>query len=118
MDLWIIASILFAISAGLLIFSFMKSDTETNGNKNLEEVSLDILEHIYSLKRRVVTLEDKLEVVPNEGQYSDRVTDITQKHILTLFTRGMSVEEISDQLRITEVSVQHIIDNYISEGIS
>lgn len=117
MDLWIVAILLFLISAGLLIFSFTKSNPESDEDKHLEEVSLDILENIYFLKKRVSTLEDKLEVVPNEGQLSDRVTDITQKHILTLFTRGLSAEKISDQLRISEVSVQHIIDTYISEGI-
>jgi ATP/maltotriose-dependent transcriptional regulator MalT len=117
MDLWILAAALFGISAALLIYSFVKKDEEENTTEELEEVSLDILEHISQLKHRVVSLETKLDVEPNEAPLSDRVTDITQKHILTLFTRGASAEEISDTLRISEVSVQHIIDTYISEGI-
>lgn len=117
MNLWIVTAILFGISAVLLVVSFIKKDPEENTTEELEEVSLDLLENIHYLKNRVATLEDKLEVVPAEGPLTDRITDITQKHILTLFTRGMSSEEISDKLRVSEVSVQHIIDTYISEGI-
>lgn len=117
MDLWIVAAILFGLSACLLIFSFFKQEEGEKSNEQLEEVSLDLFERIYYLKQRVSFLESKLEVVPKESPYSDRITDLTQKHILTLFTRGASAEEISEQLHVSEVSVQHIIDNYISEGI-
>lgn len=118
MDLWIVAIALFGLSALLLIVSFFKKEEDTNSNEEVEDVSLDIYEHIYYLKRRVATLENQLEVIPTEGPYSERITSLTEKHILTLFTRGESAESISERLRISEPSVQHIIDTYISEGIN
>lgn len=117
MDLWIIAVALFAVSAVLLIVAYFKKEDKENLTEELEDMSLELFQQNYDLKQRIASLEEKLDIVPNERPMSDRVTDLTQKYILTLFTDGISAEVISQQLHVSEASVQHIIDNYISEGI-
>ncbi|WP_080146532.1 helix-turn-helix domain-containing protein [Marinilactibacillus piezotolerans] len=117
MDLWLIAAILFGISAVLMAFSFMKKEEHDGTYKELEDVSLNLVQMIYGLNKRIQSLESQLEVQNPETAFPDRVTNITQGHILTLFTQGLSAKEISEHLHISEASVQHTIDTYISEGI-
>ncbi|GEQ32569.1 helix-turn-helix domain-containing protein [Marinilactibacillus psychrotolerans] len=117
MELWIITGVLFGISAILMIYSFFKKEEKDRTYKELEDVSLNLVQIIYGLNKRIQNLENELKIEKPEETFPDRVTNITQTHILTLFTQGFSAKEISEHLHVSETSVQHTIDAYISEGI-
>ncbi|MFC6464446.1 helix-turn-helix domain-containing protein [Marinilactibacillus sp. GCM10026970] len=118
MELWIIIGILFGISAILLVVSFLKKEEKDRTYKELEDVSLNLVQIIYGLNKRVKTLEKELKIENPEQTFPDRVTNMTQTHILTLFTQGLSAKEISEHLHVSEASVQHTIDAYIADGIN
>lgn len=118
MELWIIIGILFGISAILMALSFLKKEEKDHTYKELEDVSLNLVQIIYGLNKRVKNLESELKVENPEMTFPDRVTDMTQTHILTLFTQGLSAQEISEHLHVSEASVQHTIDAYISEVVN
>ncbi|WP_208560128.1 helix-turn-helix domain-containing protein [Marinilactibacillus kalidii] len=118
MELWIIIGILFGVSAILMVVSYLKKEERDQTYKELEDVSLNLVQIIYGLNKRVQHLEEELKMEKPEQTFPDRVTNMTQTHILTLFTQGVSAKEISEHLHVSEASVQHTIDAYIADGIN
>lgn len=116
--IWIIVILLFAASVALLIASFFKKDSSNQLQEEVEELSLDMLHDIHIMKQRVAFLEQKMDIEPPEENKKERVLDITKKQVIKLYTRGVTVEEISSELKLQESTVQAIIDEYITEGMN
>ncbi|MFO8069519.1 MAG: hypothetical protein R6U02_06050 [Alkalibacterium sp.] len=117
MELWIVASVLFGSAVLVFGYSFTQKQEKEQAYKELEYFSLEVTKTVYDLNERVKTLESELQVADQKLDFPMQVTQLNKDNIVTLFTKGVSTEIISRQLRIASASVQEIIDSYIEEGI-
>lgn len=116
MDLWIIVIALLVIAVALMIWSFYKQDNGEKVQEEFEELSLQWLQEINHLKKRVLSLESELNIQSEELPLSDKVHDVLRKHVVTLYTQGIAIEEISSQTRLSEKTIKAVIDDYVLEA--
>lgn len=116
MDLWIIVIVLLVIAIALIVWSFYKQDNGEKIQEEFEELSLQWLQEINHLKKRVVLLESELNIQSEELPLSDKAHDVLRKHIITLYTQGAAPEDISSQTRLSEKTVLSVIDEYVLEA--
>ena len=117
MNGWTIVFILFAIAAVLWILSYFVKDPEHAMQEEFEELSLDLLQDMHILNKRLETMEQELKIDFVEKVRTGRIMDITKKHVLTLYTKGINIDEIVEQIKLPKAAVQDIIDDYITEGL-
>lgn len=114
---WILVIALLAVAAGLFIASYFVKDTGEKNQEEFEELSLNLLQDMHAMKKRLELMEQEMDLEVLEEQRTGRVMDITKRHVLTLYTKGTSPEDITEQIKIPEAAVQDIIDEYIAEGL-
>jgi len=117
MNGWTIVILLAAIAAVLWIASYFVKDPENKIQEEFEELSLDLLQDMHAMKKRIEMMEQEMDIEPAVYSRTGRVMDITKRHVLTLYTKGTSIDEIVDQIKVPEAAVQDIIDDYIAEGL-
>lgn len=116
MDLWIIVIILLVIAIALMGWSFYKKDNGEKIKEEFEELSLQLLQDIYSLKKRVSILEEELNIQTKETPTSAKIHDVLKKHVISLYTQGVAVEDIVMQTRLSEATVKVVIDEYVKNN--
>ena len=114
MDLLIIVIILLVIDIALIGWSFYKKDNGEKIKEEFEELSLQLLQDIYQLKKRVAVLEEELNIHSEETATSAKIHDVLKKHVITLYTQGVAIEDIANQTRLSEATIKVVIDDYIN----
>jgi len=118
MDGWFVVLLLFAIAVALWVASYFVKEPEDQLQEEFEEVSLNLLQDIHVLKKRLETMEQEMDIeVQEDPTRNGRVMEITKRHVLTLYTKGTAVGEIVEQINLPEAAVQDIIDDYITESL-
>lgn len=117
MNEWIIPILLAGIGAALWIASYFAKNPENDVQEEFEELSLDLLQDMHGLKKRVEFMEQEMKIESSVSSRTGRVMDITKRHVLTLYTKGVDINEITEQMKISDSAVQDIIDEYITEGL-
>ncbi len=115
MDLWIIVIILLVIAIALIGWSFYKKDNGETIKEEFEELSLQLLQDIYGLKKRISILEEELNIHTEEKATSAKIHDVLKKHVITLYTQGVSSEDIANQTRLSKATIKVVIDEYIDK---
>jgi purine nucleoside permease len=104
---WVIIS-LFIFSAILLCISLFQKDPHHEVEKQLENMSIQLMKEIYYLKKKVKILEEEY-MIEETSIYLDSPVQtspsITRDDVLSMHEEGHSVEDIA---QITENSVDHI----------
>lgn len=44
-----------------------------------------------------------------------KIHDVLKKHVITLYTQGVSTEDIANQTRLSKATINVVIDEYIDE---
>lgn len=117
MEIWMIAGVLFIISAALFGYSFIKKEEKDAAYRELETFSLAVTKTVYDLNERIHTLESQLSVTLEEEEKSSMMTRLMTDNTITLFTKGVATKEIAKQLDLSQNSVQEVINDYITDGI-
>lgn len=113
MDVWMIVIILLIISVALIVWSFYKKDNGEKVKEEFEELSLQLMQDIYHLKNRVAILENELNITTEETLTSMKIHDVLKNHVVTLYTQGVSLENIASQTQLPVATVQVVVDEYI-----
>jgi len=114
---WILVIVLLAVAVGLFVASYFVKDPADQAQEEFEELSLNLLQDLHMMKKRLEVMEQEMEIESAEDVHNGRVMDITKRHVLTLYTKGISPEEIVEQIKIPQAAVHDIIDEYIAEGL-
>lgn len=115
MDLWVIVIILLVAAIALIVWSFYKQDNGEKVQEEFEELSLQWLQEMNHLKKRIAVLEDELTISSEELPKTEKVHEVVKNNIITLYTQGVATEDISQQTRISEPIVKAVIDDYVLE---
>ncbi|MDX8364229.1 hypothetical protein [Cytobacillus sp. IB215665] len=115
--------ILFAIAIILLIVSFVSKDKVSDLEKQIEQLSLSVMQDNYQVKKKLKILEEELlvndSVLPNNIFQQDEnlrpkaTHDAKHEQIQSLLNLGQTVEEIAKETSLTIEEVG-IIVNHIS----
>jgi len=109
MDILIIA--LISISVFLFIISFFMNDPIKAVKEELDQLSIQMLQDTYQLKKKVRILEEEL-LVPETNipePVGRRTNDIIKNQVNLLYLQGLSIEQIAKQSALTEDEVYEII---------
>jgi hypothetical protein len=103
--------VLFSISILLFIISFFMNDPVKSLKEELDQLSIQMLQDTYQLKKKVRILEEEL-LVPETNipePVGRRTNDIIKKQVTLLHMQGLSIEQIAKQSALTEEEVYSII---------
>ncbi|MBC1473110.1 hypothetical protein HB852_00575 [Listeria grandensis] len=110
--------ILLACSVVLFLLSFMQKGNSKQLENEMEEIASQLMQENFELKKRVSTLENTLKVdadsVTPVRTSSKKLRDLRKKQIITLYTSGVTIEEIVTQSELSKDQVNEIIAEYVA----
>ncbi|MCA1063399.1 hypothetical protein QTG56_12805 [Rossellomorea sp. AcN35-11] len=112
MDLLFIG--LVSISVLLLIISFFQRDRYLDIEKDMEELSMNVLQEHYQLKKRIRVLEEELMMngdAPLKTSLPSRkpIHEIVKNQVIALHQQGLSVDQIAKQSALSKAEVLQLI---------
>ncbi|MFS0780919.1 hypothetical protein [Bacillus sp. 1P06AnD] len=110
-----ITIILISIAIILFLLSFFVPDRFKQLEKNVEELSLQHVQDIYQLKKKMRILEEEL-MAPEALGYGNKMVDTSPKineilksQVLALYAQGHSIEEISSRSTLSHKEIENIL---------
>ncbi|MGV3464837.1 MAG: hypothetical protein ACO1OT_06030 [Heyndrickxia sp.] len=105
---------LLALSILLFIISFFQKDRTSKMEKDVEELSLNLYQETYQLKKRMKVLEEEIMVdgqppLPSFSGQRNEINAILKNQVIALHKQGLNVEQISKQSALSISEVQKII---------
>lgn len=109
--------VLLVISILLIGLSYMKKDNGQKVQEEFEELSLQLMQDIFQLKKRVSVLENELNITPEDTSSSMiKIHDVLKTHVITLYTQGVDIENISAQTQLPLETVEYVVNEYVENN--
>ena len=121
--MFILMLTILGISLLLVVLSFFLRDPVKDLREDIDQLSIQQVQEIYKLKKKVKILEE--ELMMGDGEFSmdatlnksqpyphaniDSVHAIIKSQVWTLASQGVSIEKIANQSSLTTSQVQQII---------
>lgn len=112
MDLLFIGLVSFSIL--LLVISFFQRDWYRDIEKDMEELSMNVLQEHYQLKKRIRVLEEELMVdgdapLKRTAPIRKPIHEVVKNQVIALYQQGIPVEQIAKQSALSKTEVQQLI---------
>jgi hypothetical protein len=101
----------------LFIISFFQKDRTSVVEKDVEDLSLNLYQETYQLKKRMKVLEEELLVDSKSFQNRsfstprNGINEILKSQVIALYRQGLSIDQISKQSALNITEVQKIISS-------
>lgn len=113
---------LLGLAVLLLLISFFQKDPYTELKEEIDQFTLQQVQELYQLKRKVKILEEEL-LVPDD-HYSESATpvhkreihDIIKNQVWSLAQQGKPIEQIASLSSLSTEDVYNILDDYAKRG--
>ncbi|MBC1521115.1 hypothetical protein HB912_05530 [Listeria aquatica] len=123
----VVIIILLIAAIALFVLSFMQKDESKQIETELEEVASQLMHENYELKKRVSLLEkamnlsrEPVEQADSEAEaeteaknVSPKMKSLLKKQVITLYTSGISVDEIVEQVTLPKEEIEQTIEEYL-----
>lgn len=111
--------ILLSLSILLFLISLFQPDRTKALEKELEQLSMKLLQENYLLKKRVKVLEEELLTPDLQESFpmkepSNKPNEILKNQVIALYHQGLNLGQISKQSSLPINKVQQIIATYES----
>ncbi|MBU9722441.1 MULTISPECIES: hypothetical protein [Bacillaceae] len=110
---WIIF-ISFSISALLFILSFIQKDRSKELEKQVENLSIQLMQEMYQVKQKMKVIEEEFVISSNETTTSP--STLTRDDILSMYEEGYSINDIASMTNRHEDDIDSILAN-TAEGM-
>ncbi|MGM0842047.1 MAG: helix-turn-helix domain-containing protein [Bacillota bacterium] len=112
MDLLFIGLVSFSIL--LLVISFFQRDRYRDIEKDMEELSMNVLQEHYQLKKRIRVLEEELmldgdALLKRTAPIRKPIHEVVKNQVIALYQQGIPVEQIAKQSALSKTEVQQLI---------
>ncbi|BCB04823.1 helix-turn-helix domain-containing protein [Bacillus sp. KH172YL63] len=112
MELLFIGLVSFSIL--LLLISFFQKDRYREIEKEIEELSMNVLQENYQLKKRLRVLEEELMMdgdapVKKRTSVRNPIHEVVKNQVLALHQQGISIDQIAKQSALSKSEVQQLI---------
>ena len=103
--------LLLILAVLLFIISFFQKDRNSIIENNVEELSLNLYQETYQLKKRMKVLEEELLIEQSQplSQPRNEINAILKNQVIALHKQGLNAEQISKQSALSMTEVQKII---------
>lgn len=113
MELVIIA--LLGVSALLFILSFFTKDRYKQVEKQQENISIQFMQEIYQLKKKVNVLEEEYMLEDGRDSSTTNVKETSKKmsrdDVLAMYEEGYSVDEIASMSEYNMEDIKDLLAN-------
>ena len=109
MNLLFIGLVSFSIL--LLALSFLQRDRYSDIEKDIEELSMNVLQENYKLKKRISVLEEELMMDGEVTFQKNPVNEIIKNQVISLHKQGVNVDQITKQSALSKQEVLSVIKN-------
>lgn len=108
---------LFSLSALLFLLSLFYKGQETKVEKEIEQLSLEHVQEMYIIKKRIRALEEEIlhEESLSEVSFltnSSPIHEVIQNQVIHLYKQGLSIEQISRQSALSNNEVIRILESH------
>lgn len=121
----VVIIILLIAAIALFVLSFMQKDESKQIETELEEVASQLMHENYELKKRVSMLEKAMNITKEPAEQADedaeteeesvspKMKSLLKKQVITLYTSGISVDEIVEQVTLPKEEIEQTIEEYL-----
>ncbi|MHC5252430.1 hypothetical protein ACYRFS_00420 [Listeria kieliensis] len=122
----VVIIILLIAAIALFVLSFMQKDESKQIETELEEVASQLMHENYELKKRVSLLEKAMNITKEPAEQADddeteteaesvspKMKSLLKKQVITLYTSGISVDEIVEQVTLPKEEIEQTIEEYL-----
>ncbi|PFA62393.1 hypothetical protein CN378_20750 [Bacillus sp. AFS015802] len=102
---------LVSFSILLLVISFFQRDRYRDIEKDMEELSMNVLQEHYKLKKRISVLEEELMLDGEITFQKNPVNEILKNQVISLYKQGVNVDQITKQSALSKQEVLSVIKN-------
>ena len=124
----ILIIILLCIAILLFLVSFLKKDSLTNIENTIDELSLQHVQDVYQLKKRIRILEEELLSVDNWDVLKSNQPDssiktnipvnaILKNQVLALYQQEISIDDISKRSTLQHQDIIAILKDSQAKGL-
>lgn len=111
----LIIIILLFVSILLFALSFFQKDRLKEVEKQVETLSMTLLQDVYQLKKKVQILEEELLISQNhplpKNKSSEKSANLL-KEVLHYYESGYTIKQIADLSTLTEDEVHSLLESY------
>jgi hypothetical protein len=105
---------LLGFSILLFFLSFFQKDRYAAIEKEVEDLSMTILQENYQMKKRLRVLEEELMMdgepsIKRSPSVKKPIHEVVRNQVIALYQQGIPLEQIAKQSALTKSDVQHII---------
>ncbi|CAN7322634.1 hypothetical protein [Rossellomorea sp. LjRoot5] len=102
---------LVSFSILLLVISFFQRDRYRDIEKDMEELSMNVLQEHYKLKKRISVLEEELMLDGDMTLHKSPINEIIKNQVISLYKQGVKVDQITKQSTLSKQEVLSIIQD-------
>ncbi|MBN8190955.1 hypothetical protein JI667_02225 [Bacillus sp. NTK074B] len=102
---------LVSFSILLLVISFFQRDRYRDIEKDMGELSMNVLQEQYKLKKRISVLEEELMMDGERPFQKNPVNEIIKNQVISLYKQGVNVDQITKQSALSKQEVLSVIKN-------
>ncbi|MEI2665458.1 hypothetical protein [Rossellomorea sp. LJF3] len=102
---------LVSFSILLLVISFLQRDRYRDIEKDMEELSMNVLQEHYKLKKRISVLEEELMLDGDMTIHKSPINEIIKNQVISLYKQGVKVDQITKQSTLSKQEVLSIIQD-------
>ncbi|MCC5800196.1 hypothetical protein B1B00_06280 [Bacillus sp. DSM 27956] len=102
---------LVSFSILLLVISFFQRDRYRDIEKDMEELSMNVLQEHYKLKKRISVLEEELMLDGDMNFHKSPINEIIKNQVISLYKQGVKVDQITKQSTLSKQEVLSIIQD-------
>ncbi|PFG05703.1 hypothetical protein [Bacillus sp. es.034] len=102
---------LVSFSILLLVISFFQRDRYRDIEKDMEELSMNVLQEHYKLKKRISVLEEELMLDGEMTLHKSPINEIIKNQVISLYKQGVKVDQITKQSTLSKQEVLSIIQD-------
>ncbi len=107
---------LFSLSALLFVISLFYKGRDVKVEKEIEQLSLDYIQEMYQIKKRLRVLEEEImhEDTVTESSFLNTslpIHEVIQNQVVHLSKQGLSIDQIAKQSALPINEVIQILEN-------
>lgn len=103
--------VLFVISILLFVLSFFQRDRAKDVEKQLENVSIQLMQEMFQLKKKVALLEEENMISTNSGDTLGKrdYRQLSRNDVLEMYEEGYSITDIAVMTHRNEDEIEDLL---------
>lgn len=111
-----VITLFFTVACILFILSFFKKEQNTELERQIENVSLTLMQELYQVKKKVQILEEEFMIGDESNYQAPTIQEEDEERIIELYEEDHPLQEIAKLTNFDSEAVEDVITAYIRTG--